>query len=113
MREKSSTLIGKMRHRIKFQTLSLVGDGQGGSVETWTDFAEVWADVKPTSGRERLYAQRIEDLQDHKITIRYLEGINTTMRIDFQGRIFQIKDITNEVESRFWQTLMTQEVTGT
>ena len=113
MREKSSTLIAKMRHRIKFQSLSLVSDGQGGSTESWVDFAEVWADVKPISGRERLFAQRIEDIQDHKIIIRYLDGITTTMRIVFNNRIFQIKDITNDVESKFWMSILTQETPGT
>ena len=113
MSEKSSTLIGKMRHRIKFQSLTLASDGQGGSVETWVDFAEVWAHVKPTTGKERIYAQRVEDIQDQTIIIRYLAGINTTMRIIFEGRILQIKDITNDVESKFWQSITTSETPGT
>lgn len=113
MAKKSSTVIANLRHRIKFQTLGLTSDGQGGSVEAWTDFAEVWAEVKPSSGRERIYAQRVEDIYDHKISIRYLEGINTTMRILFDNRIFQIKAIQKDIESRFWMTLLTEEKVGT
>lgn len=113
MSEKSSTNISKLRHRIKFQTLALTADGQGGSSEAWSDFAEVWAELKPTSGRERLFAQRIEDIYSHKITIRKLNGISTTMRIAFGARIFQIKSIQKDVESNFWMTILTEEKVGT
>ena len=113
MTAKAPTTIGSLRHRITFQSLSTVADGQGGSTESWTNFKTVWAELKPTSGRERMFAQRIEDVYSHKITIRKTDGITTTMRISFQNRIFQIKSIQKDIEEPFWMHLLTEEKVGT
>lgn len=113
MTTKQPVNIGELRHRITFQSLSLTGDGQGGSLTSWTNFKTVWAKLKPISGRERNFAQRIEDVYTHEITIRKLDGITTTMRISFQNRIFQVKSIQPIDEERFWMKILTEEKVGT
>lgn len=105
--------IGNLRHRITFQNLILAPDGQGGSSESWADFATVWAELTPVTSKERLYAQRIEAIGTHRIVIRYLDGISPTMRITFMGRVFQIKGIDKVDERRFWMKLDVEENTGT
>lgn len=105
--------IGELRHRITFQSLSLTSDGQGGSSTSWTNFKTVWARIKPISGRERNFAQRIEDVYTHEITIRKCDGLTTTMRISYQNRIFQVKSIQKDTEENFWMKILTEEKVGT
>lgn len=83
--------IGDLRHRITLQTLALTSDGQGGQTEAWADLATVWAYVKPISANERLYAQKLEPLITHRVTIRYRTDVTSEMRFTYEGRKFQIK----------------------
>lgn len=105
--------IGKLRHRITFQSLSNTPDGQGGFTESWVDGSTVWAEVVPKTINERLFAQRIEPMGSHKITIRWLDNINESMRIKFGTRYFQIKSIDKEDERRFFMFIDSLENTGT
>lgn len=83
--------IGALKHRILIQNLALAADGQGGTVETWSDVATVWAEINPKSTRERLYTQSLQYQRTHVIRIRFRSDITNTMRINYQDRIFQIK----------------------
>jgi SPP1 family predicted phage head-tail adaptor len=89
--------------------MNRVSDGQGGFEETWVDVIEVWAKIKPSSGKERYFANRIEPDTTHKIVIRWASGLNESMRILFEGRIFQIKSIDREDERRFFMYIDAEE----
>jgi len=104
--------IAELRQRIKFQSLTRATDGQGGWTETWNDFTEVWAAIKPVSAKERYFSQRIEENVSHQITIRWLEGLTTEMRIVFENRIFQIHGIRRENEERWFMLIDAEEGVG-
>jgi len=104
--------ISELRQRIKFQALSRTPDGQGGWLESWSDFTEVWAKVTPTSARERQFSQQIQPTTTHKIVIRWMEGLTTEMRILFEGRILQIHGISRENEERWFLNIEAEEGVG-
>jgi len=109
----SKARIGDLRHRITIESLTLAGDGQGGSSETWATFATVWASVEPVKGGERFFSEQIQYQRTHKIIIRHLTGINSTMRISFDGRTFQIKAIRRADERKFFMLIDAEENQGT
>jgi len=93
---------GSLRNRIKIQRETFVADGFGGGTKTFTDFAELRAFIKPISGSERLYSQRLEANVTHRIFIRYRDDLNTTDRINYKGRLMQIRALINlEEANRF------------
>lgn len=104
--------IAELRHRIKFQSLSRVADGQGGWTESWVDFAEVWAKIRPKSAKERYFAQQIQPTVSHEIVIRWLDGLKTEMRVLFEGRVFQIHGIRREDEERWFLYIDAEEGVG-
>jgi SPP1 family predicted phage head-tail adaptor len=104
--------IRDLRQRIKFQSLVRTSDDQGGWTEAWTDVAEVWAEIKPASASERYFSQRIEMNTSHKITIRWMEGLTPEMRVQFEGRIFQIHGIRRENEERWFLLIDAEENVG-
>lgn len=53
------TNVEKMDQRITLQRVTRATDSIGGTTETWSDLATVWARVAPMGGREMLDAQRI------------------------------------------------------
>jgi len=108
----SKATIADLRHRIIIQSLSLAGDGQGGQVETWATFATVWAKVEPVSAKERFFSDQMQYQRSHKITIRHLDNVTNTMRVSFDGRIFQIKGVRRPDERKFFLFIDAEENQG-
>lgn len=105
--------IARLRHRITIQELVLTADGQGGFVESWSDFATVWASVEPKSSSERFFSQQLQDVYDHEVYVRKMDGIKAEMRFTFRNRVFQIKSIEHvDNERNFFLKLKCQENVG-
>lgn len=71
--------IGKLDKRITLQTRSATLDAYGQELNSWTDYATIWANVRPIGGKE---AQRqydlekvrpfgVESILTHTVAIRY------------------------------------------
>lgn len=65
-------------------------DTSGQQLISWTDVATVWANIKPSSGRELIAAGAINAEVTHTIVIRYRPGITAAMRALYGSRIFDI-----------------------
>lgn len=97
--------IGELRHRITIEENVKVSDGLGGQDETWQSIAAdptVWAKIDPVSGLQAFFAERLEERITHKITIRYRSDLlgKAEWRINFGGRIFQMKSIRAMLERK-------------
>lgn len=101
--------IGSLRQRITFQQLDKISDGQGGYTSSWTSVLTVWALIESVGGNERMFAGKLQDDYDKKIIIRNLSSIDTTMRVLFEGRYFQIHSIEREEERRWWTIIKAKE----
>lgn len=87
--------IGDLRHRITFQKLTSDVNENGFEVEGWQDYKTVWASVSNLSGREYYQAAAIQAEQTVKFLTRYIEGIDTSMRILFRDKQYNITSIDN------------------
>ena len=101
-------IIGKMRHRITIQSITPTRDPVSGAViETWgTYLADVPAMVVPVSGKEYLSASAEQSGIQAKITIRYDSGVTSAMRIQWDSKTYQIKDIFPDETARGYLVLM-------
>jgi len=109
---KSIVKIAELDKRITIEQNSRISDGQGGYLESWTTFATVWAKVKPVNQKERYFSQQIQPVTTHKITIRKLDGVNSQMRISFEGRIMQINGQITADEKDFYNLIDAIEGVG-
>ena len=87
--------IGELRHRITFQKLTTTTNENGFEVEDWEDYKIVWAAITNLHGREYFEAAAVQKENTVKFTIRYFKGLDTSMRILFQGRQYNIISIDN------------------
>ncbi|SEQ76221.1 phage head closure protein [Basfia succiniciproducens] len=87
--------IGKLRHRVTLQKQTNTQNDYGAFVSTWQDVATVWAEVKPISGREYFSAQQVQSEVSTQIWIRYLEGIEPTMRVKHNDKHYEILSVLN------------------
>ena len=105
--------IGELKHRITLQKLVTVVNPNGFEVETWEDFKTVWAAASNLHGREYFAAAAVQAENTVKFTIRYLAGIDSAMRILFQGKQYNITAIDNiKYQNRFIEIKAQEVVTG-
>ena len=80
------------------QSLRVVPDGQGGSVQQWSTLAAVWGSLDKFTGGDTL-----RDVQSatHVVVTRNRGDfeISTAHRLAYNGRYFQIRSVT-DVDAR-------------
>lgn len=83
----------KLDQRVTLQALvtdSPPVDDYGAPAQTWTDVAELWAQVTPQSGREFIAGQAEHAALLYKVAIRHRPGLTAAMRLIWQGRVLDL-----------------------
>ncbi|KGI44833.1 phage head closure protein [Clostridium tetani] len=94
--------IGDLKHRVLFQKFATVVNDNGFEEETWQDYKTVWASVSNLYGREYFEAAAVQAEKTVKFTIRYTDEIDTSMRILFKDKQYNITSIDNiKYENKF------------
>ncbi len=81
---------GRLRHRVDIQSKQQVQDPVTGEMTvSWvTVWPRVPAAVEPLSAREFIAAQATQSQVVARITIRYRDGLDASMRILHKGKIY-------------------------
>lgn len=88
---------GALRHRIRIEALQdlrdstgeVIQDPQSGEVmRAWVLVREVWAAIEPLSVREFVASNALQSAVTARITIRYREDLDASMRLVHNGRIY-------------------------
>lgn len=105
---------GSLDKKITIQQLGNTVDDFGGIVEGgYTDFATVWASINPITGKEAFLSNTDFSTVSHKIKIRYLAGVDASMRIAWNDRVFKIKYFINYQEAnREVEFLCEEQING-
>lgn len=93
-------IIGKLRQRLTIQRAEMARNEVGEYIPAWEDWATVWAAVEPASGKNYYAAKALNADVDGRVRIRYLDGLEPTMRIIHDGRILRIISILNPNEDK-------------
>jgi SPP1 family predicted phage head-tail adaptor len=86
---------GKLNRKIQIMELAQISDGGGGYEDALVPVKTVWASINPVSGREYWQAQQAQAQLSHKIIIRYMDGINRSHVLSFNGKNYDIQYIIN------------------
>ena len=88
---------------ITFQSNSYTRDNIGGSVDSWVDFCQMWANIKFQPSYENTAGDRVEAKNIVQFTCRYRSDITAAMRISFDGEYFNISDVSEVPRRKFLQ----------
>lgn len=99
----------RLRHRLTLQEPVHTPDSGGGYISSWSDIAQLWAEILPVSGRERLFTGKVQAEATHRILIRYRSDVSTSHRLVFESRIFNIRSIMNAHERNEMLELLAEE----
>jgi SPP1 family predicted phage head-tail adaptor len=108
---------GQLRHQVDIRQFTGASDGAGGVTDTWTNFASgVWANIVETvmrRGAEKVEAMAIDAHAPVIVTIRYIPGVTTKMRVYYDSAegtdIFEIVGVTKTGQRDFELVLTCEE----
>jgi SPP1 family predicted phage head-tail adaptor len=100
---------GQFKNRISFEKLDGYEDALGQYREEWVQDVSVWCMIKTVQGREYFTAAASQSEKTYRFVIRYRSGINSTMRIKYNGRIFDIDSVINDDELNKTLTIIAKE----
>jgi SPP1 family predicted phage head-tail adaptor len=84
----------RFNKKVIIQSLFKSADAYGQmKTASWTDWKEVWAEVMIEQGGEYYGAKRNIPELSGIVTIRYLRGVKSSMRINYDGRMFDIMSV--------------------
>jgi SPP1 family predicted phage head-tail adaptor len=103
-------LTHKLRHRVTLQSQVQAQNPTTGEITvTWQNhLADEPAEVVPLSGKEFIASGATQSGVDTRMTIRWRSGIDTTMRVVFDGQNYQLHAVLPDPSNRRWLTLMAQ-----
>lgn len=81
---------GRMDRRITIERRADVQDAAGEPVPGWDLVAERWAQKRDVRGRERFAAEQEIGEETAVFVIRWLAGIDSSMRIRHDGKVYGI-----------------------
>ena len=103
--------IGDLRHRIEIGRYVGGTDQWGDPIPpSWQQVCTVWAAVEALSGRLYFEAQQTAEQSDHRVTIRWRQGIEAGMFVRHDGRELEIQAVLDRDGRRRWLELVCREV---
>lgn len=105
---------GRLRNKVTIQTIVNSVNEFGEPLSNgnkYEDYKTVWASITPVSGKESFLSNADFSKTTHKIKIRYIPNIDASMRIIWQGRVFNfaylrnIEEMNKEYEILAWEQI--------
>ncbi|KQZ50729.1 head-tail adaptor protein [Rhizobium sp. Root149] len=90
---------GKLDRQITLQRFSSAPDDYGTPQSVWVDVAVLRAQIIQSAAEEFLKAPGAVEETSIIFRTRYLDGVTTADRIDYEGRFFNVKE-TKEIGRR-------------
>ena len=98
-----------MRNKIIIKSIINSINDSGFSNRVESELESVWAEVIPISSKE-FYSNASENVKNIiKFSIRYLRGITSDMKVEFQGNTYNIKGIMN-IDMRYKELILICEL---
>lgn len=100
---------GARNKRIELQQAVAAKAASGAGVPEWTVFAGLWAHIRTLSGHERFGAGQPSATLTHEVSIAYIPGVTPALRVLYDARIFDIKDVRDVDEAHLEIRMLCKE----
>jgi len=97
--------IGKLDQRIVIESLVITRASDGEELPGWALVAEVWGNIRPMRGQEKLQANMVQESADTVITVRWAPALDTLTRecrLRHRTTIFDVKDLVPVDFAKRW-----------
>ncbi|WP_019519900.1 phage head closure protein [Faucicola boevrei] len=104
---------GKLRNRIKiFKPVTKRSPTGAVKAESWEHILTLWANFQPLSVKDVVNSQMAGSQLTARCVIRYRNDINSSMRVEYQGEIYQIhgEPLPDNATGKVYLTLMLKSI---
>lgn len=101
---------GQLTRQVTISRRDIGSDSLGQPVNTWSDFATVWADVRHQSGMEAVKAGAIVSTVKASIRIRYRTDLTAGDRVALGSTTYEIKAVMPDEQRREFTDLVCEVV---
>lgn len=84
---------GLLNRKITIQSFGSGVDAIGQPIESWSTFAQPWANIRFMNGVESVKGDAEVSVSKASIRIRYRQDITEAMRVVYNGITYQIKAV--------------------
>lgn len=91
---------GRLNSRVTIKQLTDGQDEIGQPIQTWTDLATVWANIKHKSGAESIKADQDVSIVQASIRIRRRADVTAAMRVHHGAAVYEIKAVLPDEQRR-------------
>ena len=99
-----------LSERVTLQSQTTTTDGAGSISTTWTTVATIWARMKPVSAAQVALAGRDDGVREYDMIARFRTDVNSTWRVLWDGRKFDVRSVVNKDEQRIYITARVREI---
>lgn len=85
---------GRLNERITIQSATVAKDSSNEAIETWSTYADVWANVETMDGKESFENDQLSTEYRVKFTIRARSGVTAAMRISYRSETYYITSVS-------------------
>ncbi len=103
--------IGLLRKRVSLEAPAASADTGGGAALAFVAQAQIWAEIRAASARERTEADALTSFVTHHARIRFRNDVRPGWRLAFEGRSLRIRHVRDETGERRWLDLDCEEET--
>jgi SPP1 family predicted phage head-tail adaptor len=98
---------GALNRKITLQTRDSGTDDAGQPVQTWTDLASVWADIRGANGLNTIKASLDGvEINAYSFRIRYRTDVDATKRVVYGGQNYDVKQVRHDFARKEWTDLI-------
>lgn len=84
------------KHRITLKETTTILDELLQEIEEVVEFGSFWADIKTVHGKEFHSAGQTALKNTIRFIMRYVPGVNSNMKIEYNGELYEIEEILND-----------------
>ena len=104
--------IGKFNSQVVIKQQTTEQNEIGEPIQTWTEVATVWANIKHKSGSEAMKADQDVSIVQASIRIRRRTDVTAAMRVYHGATVYEIKAVLPDEERRDHVDLVCEVVGG-
>lgn len=102
----------QLNNKVAIKRLDSGVDEIGQPVDTWTEVASVWADIRHPSGSESIRADQVASVVRASIRVLKRADVTAAMRVYHGDRVYEIKAVLPDAQTNLYMDLPSEVVNG-
>jgi SPP1 family predicted phage head-tail adaptor len=88
----------QLNNKVVIKQMAAGQDAAGQPIQTWSELATVWADIRHQSGAESIRADRVTSIVKASIRVLKRSDVTAAMRVYHGATVYEIKAVLPDAQ---------------